>query len=56
MIALGNNAHIFARPQRRPELFWCFETVLACGPVATVVSTRGFRSPCWWSAFPAAAI
>jgi hypothetical protein len=34
--ALGSNAHIFARPDRRQELAWCFETVLGCGPVATV--------------------
>ena len=36
MIALGTNVHIFARPERRPELVWCFETVLRCGPVRTV--------------------
>lgn len=28
--------HIFARPHQRQELAWCFETVLGCGPVATV--------------------
>ena len=36
MIALGNNVHIFARPIRRDALKWLFETVLQCGPVATV--------------------
>jgi hypothetical protein len=36
MTALGNNIHIFARPHRRNELIWCFETVLGCGPVASV--------------------
>lgn len=36
MIALGSNVHIFAHPHRRQELAWCFETVLGCGPVATV--------------------
>ena len=36
MIALGNNVHIFARPARREALSWLFETVLQCGPVATV--------------------
>jgi hypothetical protein len=36
MTALGSNAHIFARPDRRQELTWSFETVLGCGPVATV--------------------
>ncbi|HET7018442.1 MAG TPA: hypothetical protein VFI65_31270 [Streptosporangiaceae bacterium] len=35
MTALGSNAHLFARPQRRPELIRCFETALGC-PVATV--------------------
>src|ERR1700719_1875886 len=36
MTALGNNVHIFARPNRREALEWLFETVLQCGPVATV--------------------
>jgi hypothetical protein len=36
MTALGNNVHLFARPHRRQELTWCFDTVLGCGPVATV--------------------
>lgn len=36
MTALGNNVHIFARPRRREELRRLFETVLQCGPVATV--------------------
>ncbi len=35
MTALGNNAHIFARPQRREQLRWCFAEVLGC-PVADV--------------------
>jgi hypothetical protein len=35
MTALGNNVHLFARPQRRQELIWCFDTVLGCG-VASV--------------------
>jgi hypothetical protein len=35
MMALGRNVHIFARPDRREELTWCFETVLGC-PVRTV--------------------
>lgn len=35
MTALGNNAHIFARPARREALKRLFETVLEC-PVATV--------------------
>jgi hypothetical protein len=36
MTALGNNVHIFARPTRREALKWLFETVLQCGPVATL--------------------
>ena len=36
MIGLGTNVHIFARPSRRDELAWCFETALRCGPVRTV--------------------
>lgn len=36
MTSLGNNAHLFAKPQRRAELRWLFESVLECGPVATV--------------------
>ena len=34
-LALGSNAHIFARPHRRAELARCFETLLG-GPVRTV--------------------
>ncbi len=36
MIALGSNAHTFARPSRRQALPWCFEAALGCGPVRTV--------------------
>jgi hypothetical protein len=36
MLALGSNVHIVARPTRRQELTWCFETVLQCGPLRTV--------------------
>jgi hypothetical protein len=36
MTVLGNNVHIFARPHRRQELLWCFDTVLGCGPVASI--------------------
>ena len=36
MIALGSNVHIFARPHRREQLAWCFESALGCGPVRTV--------------------
>jgi len=36
MIALGNNAHIFARPHRRDELTRCFELAFAGCSVRTV--------------------
>ena len=36
MIALGSHVHIFARPHRRVQLAWCFESALGCGPVRTV--------------------
>jgi hypothetical protein len=49
--ALGNNAHTFARPQRREMLTWCFETVLACGPVATV-NHPGIAEPMLVVRFP----
>jgi hypothetical protein len=35
-VALGTNVHLFAGPQRREALAWCFGTVLGCGPVRTV--------------------
>jgi hypothetical protein len=36
LTALGSNVHIFAHPYRRQELIWCFDTVLGCGPVASI--------------------
>lgn len=36
MTALGNQAHMFARPYRRDELIRCFENVLPCAPVASI--------------------
>jgi hypothetical protein len=36
VIALGNQAHIFARPRRREELIWCFGTVLGCEPLSAI--------------------
>ena len=36
MTALGIDVHIFARPHRRQELIWCFDTVLGCGPVGSI--------------------
>jgi hypothetical protein len=51
MTALGNNIHIFARPHRRKELIWCFETVLGCGPVASVPHS-GMAEPMLLIHFP----
>jgi hypothetical protein len=49
--ALGSNAHLFARPQRREQLRWCFETVLGCGPVRTV-EHPGMAEPMLLVSFP----
>ena len=51
MTALGNNVHIFARPHRRQDLIWCFDTVLGCGPVATV-QHPGMAEPMLLVRFP----
>ena len=51
MTALGNNVHIFARPHRRQDLTWCFDTVLRCGPVATV-QHPGMTEPMLLVRFP----
>jgi hypothetical protein len=51
MTALGNNVHLFARPHRRKELIWCFETVLGCGPVASVRQS-GMAEPMLLVHFP----
>ena len=49
-LALGSNAHIFARPHRRAELARCFETLLG-GPVRTV-SFPGIDQPMIIVSFP----
>jgi len=51
MTALGNNVHIFARPHRRQDLIWCFETVLGCGPVESV-EHPGMTEPMLLVRFP----
>jgi hypothetical protein len=50
VIALGSNVHIFARPYRREELAWCFETVLG-SPVRTV-EFPGIDQPVLVVSFP----
>lgn len=49
--ALGNDAHIFARPQRTAELAQCFETVLGCGSV-NMVDYPGISEPMLLVGFP----
>ncbi len=51
MIALGSNAHIFARPHRREELARCFETALGSGPMRTV-QWPGIDQPMLVVSFP----
>jgi hypothetical protein len=52
MTALGNNAHIFARPDRREGMRHLFDEVLGCGPVATV-DHSGMAEPMLVVRFPA---
>lgn len=51
MIALGSNAHMFAKPSRREELRSCFETAPGV-PVATV-TFPGIAEPMLVIRFPA---
>lgn len=51
MIALGNNVHIFARPDRRESLRALFETILKSGSVATI-DHPGMREPMLVVRFP----
>lgn len=50
MTALGDNAHLFARPHRRAELIRCFETVLGCD--VAPVEFPGFAEPMLLVTFP----
>jgi hypothetical protein len=51
MIALGNNAHIFARPHRRDELARCFAAILTQGSVR-MVDYPGIEQPMLLVSFP----
>ena len=51
VISLGNNVHIFARPHRRRDFTWLFDTVLKCGPVASV-DHAGMAEPMLVIRFP----
>lgn len=35
MIALSNSVHIYARPESREKLAWCFTTILGCEAVVS---------------------
>ena len=52
MTALGNNAHIFARPSRRAALLRCFEALAGSEAVATV-DYPGIALPMLVVRFPA---
>ncbi|SRR5712692_9242847 len=51
MIALGNRVHIFARPNVKEKLTWCFTTVLG-GRAAGTVNAPGLTEPILAFAFP----
>jgi hypothetical protein len=51
MVALGNNVHIFARPQRRDAWRRLFDDVLGCGPVA-FINHPGMAEPMMLVRFP----
>lgn len=51
MIALSNSVHIYARPEYREKLVWCFTTILGCEAVVSgdapglAVPVLAFRFP-----------
>ena len=51
MIALSNSVHIYARPESRERLAWCFTTLLGCEAVISsdapglLVPILAFRFP-----------
>lgn len=50
-LAFGNRAHIFARPNFKEKLMWCFSTVLGCGaPVS--LNAPGLSEPILAFGFP----
>ncbi len=51
MIALGNRAHILARPHVKDQLESCFTTVLGCGAPARL-DAPGLREPILAFRFP----
>ena len=51
MIVLGNNVHIFARPERRDELIRCFETIVG-GRTVRMVEYPGINQPMLLVSFP----
>jgi hypothetical protein len=51
MIALGSNAHIFARPARREDLIRCFEAIVGAG-AARLIEYPGIDEPMLLVSFP----
>ncbi len=51
MIALSNSVHIYARPEAKDKLAWCFTTILGCEAVVSsdapglAVPVLAFRFP-----------
>ena len=51
MIALGSNAHIFARPARREDLIRCFEAIVGAN-AARLIEYPGIDEPMLLVTFP----
>src|SRR5882724_8329043 len=51
VLAFSDRAHIFARPQVREKLIWCFSTVLGCGTPASL-NAPGLSEPILAFKFP----
>lgn len=52
MIAVSNRVHIFARPEIKERLTWCFTTVLRCNPPGSL-DGPGITEPILAFRFPA---
>lgn len=51
MISLSNSVHIYARPESREKLVWCFTTILGCEAV-TSSDAPGLPAPILAFRFP----
>jgi hypothetical protein len=52
MISFGNRTHIYARPEVKERLMWCFSTVFGCGAPAEF-DVPGLAAPILAFSFPA---